>query len=317
MPVDPQVQVLLDQMAAAGAPPITSLMPEQARLMMAAMTAMGGPPEPVAIVEDLKAPGPAGDIPVRKYATSAEGNRPALVFYHGGGFVIGNIESHDPLCRSLANQSGCTVLSVDYRLAPEAKFPAAPEDCFAALRWAHQNAAALGIDSNRIAVGGDSAGGNLSAVVSQMARDAGGPPVAFQLLIYPATDMAAETESYERNGKGYFLEKDDSLWFLGHYLRDEADKANVLASPMRAKDLSGLPPALIITAEYDPLLDDGVAYADRLREAGVPVTYSCYDGMVHGFLSMAGVLDGGKRAIAESAAALRAALAAAQPAAAR
>jgi acetyl esterase/lipase len=307
MPLDPQAQAYLDQLAALNAPPLHTLTPELIRQATSMQRAMFGEPEPVANVENRAIPGPAGDIPIRIYTPSGNGPFPVLVFFHGGGWVICDLDTHDDICRSLTNQAACIVISVDYRLAPEHKFPAAPEDCYAATRWAAGNAAQLNGDPSRVAVGGDSAGGNLAAVISQMARNQGGPPLVFQLLIYPATDFTANTPSSEENAHGYFLEKQDMIWFMNHYLNAEEDKLNPLASPLKASDLSGLPPALIITAQYDPLRDEGELYGQRLKAAGVPVTMSRYNGMIHGFLSMAAVLDQGKQALAECASALRAA----------
>ena len=234
---------------------------------------------------------------------------PILVFFHGGGFVIGDLDSMDAPCRALANRAGCLVVSVDYRRAPEHKFPTATEDCYAAVRWVAENAASLNGDSARIAVGGDSAGGNLAAVVALMARDRGGPPLRYQLLIYPATNHDFTTASCQENAEGYFLTTADSRWFWSQYLRDENDAANPYASPLRAEDLSGLPPALIITAEYDPLRDEGEAYAERLRQAGVAAEAKRYDGMIHGFFQMGAVIDRGKQAIEDAAQALRTAFA--------
>jgi acetyl esterase len=305
MPLDPQIQAYLDQMAAMNMPPIHTLTPEQVRMGIAMQLAMESiEPEQVARVENRTIPGPAGEIPVRIYTPQGSGPFPALVFFHGGGWVICNLDTHDGICRSLANGASCVVVSVDYRLAPEHKFPAAPEDCYAATQWVAQNAAELNVDASHIAIGGDSAGGNLSAVVAQMARDRGGPHLVFQLLIYPATDFRMNTVSIEENATGYFLTKDDMIWFTNHYLNSEEDKTNPLASPLLASDLSGLPPALIITAQYDPLRDEGELYGQKLREAGVPVTISRYEGVIHGFVGSI-PSDKGKQAEAEASAALR------------
>jgi acetyl esterase len=311
MPLDPQAQALLDQFAAAGRPPIAELSPQEARETFRQMIALAGEPEPVARVEDRTVPGPAGPIPVRVYTPAGQPPLPALVYFHGGGWVIGDLDSHDPVCRALANGAGCVVVAVDYRLAPEHKYPAAAEDCYAATRFVAEQAAELGIDPARIAVGGDSAGGNLAAVVAQMARDRGGPPLVFQLLIYPVTDYSFDTVSYRDNAEGYLLTRDSMEWFWAHYLPDAAAGREPYASPLQAKDLRGLPPALVITAEYDPLRDEGEAYAERLRAAGVTATTRRYDGMIHGFFQLGGVLEQGKAAVAEAAAALRAELAAA------
>lgn len=305
MSLDPQIQEYIDQMAAMNMPEMHTMTPEQIREGIAMQLAMENiEPEPVARVENRTIPGPAGEIPVRIYTPQGDGPFPALVFFHGGGWVICNLDTHDSTCRSLANGAGCVVVSVDYRLAPEHKFPAAPEDCYAATQWVAKNAAELNADASRIAVGGDSAGGNLTAVVTQMARDQKGPRLVFQLLIYPATDFGMNTPSIEENGTGYFLTKDDMIWFMSHYLNSDEDKTNPLASPMLATNLSGLPPALIITAQYDPLRDEGELYGQKLREAGVPVTISRYEGVIHGFIGS--IPSGkGKLAEAEASAALR------------
>ena len=305
MPLDPQIQAYLDQMAAMNMPPIHTMTPEQVRMGIAMQLAMESiEQEQVARVENRTIPGPAGEIPVRIYTPQGNGPFPALVFFHGGGWVICNLDTHDGICRSLANGAGCVVVSVDYRLAPEHKFPAAPEDCYAATQWVAKNAAELNVEASNIAIGGDSAGGNLTAVVAQMARDRGGPHLVFQLLIYPATDFRMNTPSIEENATGYFLTKDDMIWFTNHYLNSEEDKTNPLASPLLARDLSGLPPALIITAQYDPLRDEGELYGQKLREAGVPVTVSRYAGVIHGFFGSI-PSDKGKQAEAEASAALR------------
>jgi acetyl esterase/lipase len=316
MPLDPQAQALLEQMAASNMPERDTLTPEEVRANMRAMVGVLGEGEPVARVEDRVIPGPAGPIPARIYTPTGTGPFPVLVYFHGGGWVIGDIETHDGTCRSLCNGAGCIVVSADYRLAPEHRFPAAPEDCYAATVWVARQATTFDGDASRLAVGGDSAGGNLAAVVSLMARDRGGPSLAFQVLIYPATDQRMQAPSIEENGEGYYLTTRDMVWFRGHYLANERDMADPLASPLLAPDLRGLPPALVITAEFDPLRDEGEAYGRKLAEAGVPATISRYDGMIHGFVRMAPVLDQGKVAIGESCRALQAAFArATQPAA--
>lgn len=310
MPVDPQVQVYLDQMASLNMPPMSSMTPEVIRQAIAAQTALYEPTEEVARVENRAIPGPAGEIPVRIYTPQGEGPFPALVFFHGGGWVICTLDTHDGQCRSLVNGAGCVVVSVDYRLAPEHKFPAAPEDCYAATKWVAEHAAEINGDASRLAIGGDSAGGNLTAVVAQMARDQGGPRLVFQLMIYPATNFTAQTISIQENGDGYGLTVEDMDWFSNHYLNNEEDRLNPLASPALAKDLSNLPPALIITAEYDPLRDEGEEYGRLLQAAGVPVTISRYDGVIHGFFGMAAILDKARAAIDEASQALRTAFAA-------
>ena len=311
MPLDPQARAYLDQMAAV-MPPLDTLTPDVIRgaiQVQVAQAAEQGPSKPVAQVNDRVIPGPAGEIPVRVYTPEGDGPFPLLVYVHGGSWVICTLDTHDGLCRRLANQAGCVVVSVDYRLAPEHPFPAAPEDCYAATQWVAAHATTLNGDATRVAVGGDSAGGNLAAVVALLARERGGPPLVFQLLIYPATDLRMGSPSIEENAEGYGLTKRDMLWFRGHYLRSAADATDPLASPLLAPDLRGVPPALIITAEYDPLWDEGERYGARLREAGVPVTISRYDGMIHGFTGMGAVMDQGTRSVAECAQALRAAYA--------
>jgi len=308
MALDPQAKLLLDQMASMGTPPLQAMAVPDARTMMESMSGLIGEGEAVAHVEDRRIPGPAGAIPVRLYRPEATGPLPLLVYFHGGGWVLGGLASHDVVCRSLANAAGCAVLAIDYRLAPEHTFPAAVDDCYAAASWAVANAKSLDADPARVAIGGDSAGGNLTAVVAQLARDRGGPALRFQLLVYPATDACTDTPSYRENATGYFLELEGMRWFYDHYLPAGVDRTDPRASPMRTADLRGLPPALVITAEFDPLRDEGEAYAARLREAGVPVTLTRYDGMIHGFFAMGTLLDRSKQAVAEAAAALRAAL---------
>ncbi len=312
--LDPQAQKVLDEMAAVGRPELHTLTPAEARVVALTFAVMGGEPEPIARVEDRKAPGPRGDIPLRIYTPKgpkgSKGNDafPLLVYFHGGGWVVCNLDTHDGICRALANAAGCMVASVDYRLAPEHKFPAALDDCYAATEWLAANAASIQADPARIAVGGDSAGGNLAAVVSLAARDRGGPKLVFQLLVYPVTDYYRPgTASYEEYASGYFLTRDSMIWFWNHYLRNESDADNPHACPLRAADLRGLPPALVITAEYDPLRDEGEKYAERLRAAGVLARATRYKGMIHPFFSMAGVLDQARMALAESAKALRSA----------
>src|SRR5579884_1092068 len=253
MPLDPQAQAFIDQMAALNTPPLNMLTPEVVRQWM--KIPMGEPvePESVAHVEDWSVAVPDGSVTVRIYTPEGTAPFPVLVFFHGGGWVIGDLDTHDGICRSLANGAGCIVASVDYRLAPEHKFPAAPEDCYAATVWVAKNASTFNGDPSRVALGGDSAGGNLTAVVAQVARDRGGPPLVFQLMIYPATNFKMDTPSIEENAEGYFLTKDDMIWFTNHYLNSEDEKEHPLASPLLVSDVSGLPPALIITAEYDPL----------------------------------------------------------------
>ncbi len=264
----------------------------------------------VASVEDRRIPGPHGDIPIRVYKPVKSASRlPVLVTFHGGGWCIGSVNSHDGTARRLALAAGCAVVSVDYRLAPEHKFPVPFDDCYAATKWVAEHGPDLGVDASRLAVGGDSSGGNLAAAVALKARDAGGPKLALQLLIYPALDRNLDTTSYKQNAQGYLLTREtmSANWAL--YLRNDADAKSPYACPVQASDLHGLPPALIITAEYDPLRDDGDMYARKLRAAGVPVTYSCYDGMIHAFFSYSDILDEAKQALAQAGSALKSLLA--------
>jgi len=308
MPLDPQARAMLDQIPLLSDEIVLALAPPMLRQAMAAMPGTAGPVEAVARVENRTLPGPAGEIPVRIYAPSEARGLPALVYFHGGGFVIGSLDTHDGTCRSLANAIGCAVVSVDYRLAPEHKFPAGPEDCYAATRWVAEKGAEIGVDAARIAIGGDSAGGNLAAVVALMARDRRGPALRHQLLIYPVANHAFDTASYDENQQGYLLSREMMRWFWNHYLVRPEEGANAYASPLRAASLAGLPPAHVITAEYDPLRDEGEALAARLQREGVPTTHVRYDGMIHGFFSMTQMLDVAKRAVAEAATAVRATL---------
>lgn len=300
MPLDPQARAFLDQISAMGGLPLSAMGVEGARQAMELLSTMRAAPAPVASAVDRRIPGPGGEIPVRIYTPNGTAPFPLLVYFHGGGWVLGSLETHDGICRELANGAGCVVVSVDYRLAPEHRYPAAAEDCYAATRWAAANAGELGADPKRLAVGGDSAGGNLAAVVPQMARDRGGPPIVFQLLIYPATDSACDAPSQRENADGYLLTYADMLWFWGHYLGDSTKGAEPYASPLRAARVNGLPPALVITAEFDPLRDEGEHYAKRLEEAGVPARLSRYHGMIHGFFGMGQMMDQGNAAVREA-----------------
>jgi len=308
MPLDPQMKAILDAMAASGQRAFHTMEPVAARKQMAQFVARGVP-EPVAKVEDRSVPGPGGAIPIRIYTPTSASPRGVLVYFHGGGWVLGDIQMTDQPCRMLANASGCVVVSVEYRLAPEHKFPAAPEDCYAATQWVSTNAAALGVEPTRIAVGGTSAGGTLATVVALMARDRGRPALAFQLLIYPATTSELTSKSQQEFADdGYILSRADMEWFWGHYLANTDDRTNPYACPVYAKTLRGLPPALVMTAEFDPLRDEGEAFAARLREEGVVTTLKRYDGVTHGFFGMPSLLDKSKAAIADAATTLRTAL---------
>ena len=310
MPLDPQAQRVIDAMAALNLKPVEESTPAEARESIRARTAALGPFPDVAAVVDHRVPVAGGEITVRAYSPGGPGPHPALVYYHGGGWVIGDLYTHDGLCRSITNAARCAVLSVDYRLAPESKYPVAVEDSYAALLWIVANAERLGIDRRRMAVGGDSAGGNLATVMALMARDRTGPRLALQVLIYPVTDHDLDTRSYRENATGYILTREGMRWFWNHYLASEAQGREPYASPLRAASLAGLPPALVITAEYDPLCDEGEAYAARLRDAGVPVTLTRYPGMFHGFVRLTNVLDKARTALDEIASSVQKAFAA-------
>jgi acetyl esterase len=306
VPLDPQAAAILAELAAVKLPDLSTLPPEILRKAFRELAGRDAEAVELASVEDRMIPGPAGPIPVRIYAPEpGAGPLPLLVYFHGGGFVLCDLDTHDPTCRALAKRAGCVVVSVDYRLAPEARFPAAPEDCFAAARWAAANAASLGADPRRVAVAGDSAGGNLAAVVSILARERGGPALVHQLLVYPVTDWSFDTASYRENAEGYLLTRDMMSWFRGHYFAKPGDATDPLAAPLRAPDLRGLPPATVLSAEFDPLRDEGEAYAARLREAGVPTTLTRYDGMFHGFFGMTARIDRAREAVDDATRALR------------
>jgi len=301
MALDPQVTAVLELVAKANRPAYNTLSPKDARqLFIDTRPASTPTPPQIGSVKDVTAQGLHGAIPLRVYrpAGVADGTRvPAYLFFHGGGWVIGDVNTHDVLCRQLTAASGASVISVDYRLAPEHKFPAAADDSWAATTWVVAHAAELGLDASRLAVGGDSAGGNLAAVVALMARDAGGPAIKLQTLIYPVTDVMRETRSYGDFADGYLLTRDSMRWFIAHYLPSGDQARDWRASPLRAPSLAGLPPALIITAGFDPLRDEGEMFAGRLRDAGNMVDYVCYGGMIHGFIGMGKLLDTAQRAI--------------------
>ncbi len=308
MPLDDDVRTILDLFAAAGPTPVDELEPVSFRETYRGTALAGSHPEVLPAMEDRVIAGPGGDLAVRIYRPEAEGPLPLVVFAHGGGWVIGDLDTHDGLCQHLAVGTPAVVVAVHYRRAPEERFPAAADDVVAAAIWAHGHAAELGADPERMALAGDSAGGNLAAVAARRLRDAGGPAVAFQLLLYPVCDCTMSQPSYEENASGYLLDAEVMAWFIDAYLGD-GDRTHPDASPLLAEDLAGLPPALVITAEFDPLRDEGEAYARRLAEAGVATTCTRYDGTIHGFVSLAGALESGRRATADAVAALRAALA--------
>jgi len=304
MPIDPQARAVLDLLDRMPEIDLATVSPPTLRARFDSMK-IAAPVEEVAEVEDIHAPGPGGDLRMRVYRARSERPSPALVYFHGGGFVIGSLDSHDGTCRDLARAADCTVVSVDYRLAPESPFPAAPEDCYSATCWIAEQAADLGVDPRGIAVGGDSAGGNLAAVTALLCRDREGPELCHQLLIYPVTCHGTETASYRENGEGYMLTAAMMQWFWGHYLDEPGRGSDPLASPLLADSLTGLPPATLITAEFDPLRDEGEAYGKRLADAGVPTRLTRYDGMFHGFFSMPAAIDRARVAIADVGQALR------------
>jgi len=306
----PQVQVLLDMLDERNTPPTYGTTPEVAREQYLALTEMMDPDE-VGDTENFAIEGPAGAIPVRAYVPEGEGPFPVLVYYHGGGWVIGDLDTHENVCTALCARSETVVLSVDYRLAPENPFPAAVEDAYATAEWAAEFAGDISGDPGRVAVGGDSAGGNLTAAVTLMAKDQDGPDLSHQLLIYPAVASPAvhEFDSHEENAEGYFLERDSMDWFYERYVESEAHARNEYLAPLLTRDLSDLPPATVVTAGFDPLHDEGAEYAERLEAAGVDVEHRNFEGMIHGFAQMMEMVDGGEEAIDFLAAELAASLA--------
>jgi acetyl esterase len=308
MALDPDAEQVLEMVRAAGKPAYETLSPAEARaLFLAARDVLALDPPPVAAVRDVIG---RGGVPLRLYrgaGTDATALLPVLVYFHGGGWVIGNIDSHDSVCRHLANGARCAVVSVDYRLAPEHKFPAAVDDCFAVTSWVAAEGPALAVDRERLAVGGDSAGGNLAAAVSLLARARGAPRLSYQLLLYPALDAGMSHPSISRFAEGFLLTRATMRWFYDCYLGTPADVDDWRASPLRAADLIGVAPALVLTAGFDPLCDEGVAYARRLQEAGVPINHRHFPGQIHGFLSAGKIIRAAVPALDEIAAALRAA----------
>ena len=303
MPLDPAARAYLDATAALGAPPITELEPDDARRAAEATAAdLFGDTDPVGAVLDQTIPGP---VRMRVYQPSGDAqDLPVLVYFHGGGWVVGSLETHDGVCRALCARTPCVVVAVDYRLAPEHRFPAAVDDAWTATAWVAEHAGAIGGDPASIAVGGDSAGGNIAAAVTFRAREHG-LALAFQLLVYPVTDFDLDTPSYLENATGYGLTRDAMAWYWRHYLGPDGDGRDPEASPLRQPDLSGLPPALVMTVEYDPLRDEGEAYAGRLEAAGVPVELSRYDGLIHLCFRTPGVTPRSNEMLDEAAAALR------------
>jgi len=329
--LDPQARALLERAAQANYPPVHTVSATEARRMYQAMCRALQPPAPeVASVENLSFPGPGGQVGLRLYRPMASGGAgsaqgvqgvergplPVVVYFHGGGFTIGDLDTHDVPCRTLANFARCAVLAVDYRLGPEHRFPAAFEDAVAAVRWTAAHAADLALDAARIAVAGDSAGGNLAAGAALALRGEG-PRIALQVLLYPGLDMRGSAPSHAEFAQGYLLEREDILWFTGNYLNSESDALDWRASPLLAQDHGGLPPAYVFTAGFDPLRDEGAAYAERLSASGVPVTYECFEGMIHGFITMGAALAAANHALYRVAQGLRLAFGAPDPRAPR
>ncbi len=307
----PDIQAVLTELDKQGIPEMNTLSVDGARSLLEELFASTDDPEPVGAVRNFSIDGPGGGVPIRIYTPEGSGPFPVLVYFHGGGWILGSLDTHDPTCRALTNASDCAVVSVDYRRPPEHPFPAPVKDCYAATRWVSENPGVVHGDPDRIAVGGDSAGGNLAAAVAQIARDSDGPSLAHQTLLYPATNHAFDTASYSENAEGYFLTKADMEWFWDHYLPYDLNGQNPYASPLRARDLTGLPTASVVTCGFDPLRDEGLAYARRLNEAGVNVTSRTYEDMIHGFMSMLVEpdLDHARDAIAEIGADLQTAFA--------
>jgi acetyl esterase len=297
MSLHPQIATLLERVARSPLPQYHTVSAQVARRIYHDTRSVLAPKAPE--VADVRLLVFSNSVAVRAYRPIPDETLPALVFFHGGGWTIGDLDTHDVLCRQLAVGARCAVFSVDYRLAPEHPFPAAVEDCFSATQYIFSNSEKLKIDRTRIAVGGDSAGGNLAAVVTLMARDAGGPKLAYQLLIYPATDQRCEFPSHERNGVGYLLTKEGLHFFRSGYLPNAKDRTDWRASPLLAASHANLPPAFVLTAGYDPLVDEGEAYAERLATAGVEVAYKKYSDMVHGFVLFGGVVEAANAAVAE------------------
>jgi acetyl esterase len=307
MPLHPEFEGMIAELAKAGGSPVSELSVDDARAFIKALQPLADD-LPVAHVDNLTIPGPAGEIPIRVYTPQGAGPFPVFMNFHGGGWVIGDLDTADSQCRMMCRGVGCLVVSVDYRLAPEAVFPAAADDCYAATCWVAGNAAQIDGDPERIAVGGDSAGGNLATVVALMARDQLGPGLRFQLLVCPVTDADFGTVSYADNAEGYLLTRETMRWFWDHYC-PEAVRSNPHASPLQADDLSNLPPALVLTAEYDPLRDEGEAYAARLESAGVEVECVRYDGLIHSFFPLANVYSSAQPGMQKACDALRSAFA--------
>jgi acetyl esterase len=304
--MDPKAQIVGEFVKSIRVPGYFPPLPELRQQLRTMVTLMDEPAPAVPRVEDIRIPGPAGPIPARVYASQAGAAvRPTVAYFHGGGWVQGDLETHHGLCARLARHADAVVVAIDYRLAPEHKFPAAVEDCFAAYRWLRSHGGDIGADTTRVAVAGDSAGGNLSAVVSQLAASAGVPVPTCQVLIYPAVDFSLETESHRELADGHVIPRDRIAWYSEQYLSGEADKADLRASPLRAPKVAGQPPTLIVTAGFDPLCDEGRAYAEKLRDAGVDVVYREYPGQIHAFVSLTKAIPQGLTCTLEVAEYLR------------
>ena len=304
--MDPKAQIVGEFVKSIRVPGFFPPLPELRQQLRVMVSLMDEPAPALPRIEDIRIPGPAGEIPARVYsASAAKTPQPTVAYFHGGGWVQGDLETHHGLCARLAKHAGVLVVAVDYRLAPEHKFPAAVEDCLAAYRWLRTKGRDVGADLSRVAVAGDSAGGNLSAVVSQLAASAGVPAPTCQVLIYPAVDFSLETSSHRELADGHVIPRDRILWYMEQYLKSDADKSDRRASPLRAPSLEGQPPAMIVTAGFDPLRDEGRAYGDRLREAGVDVVYREYPGQIHAFVSLTKAIPQGMACTLEIAQYLR------------
>jgi len=300
--MDPKAQIVGEFVKSVRVPGFYPPLPELRQQLRTMVMLMDEPAPALARVEDISIPGPAGEIPARVYADSVGGDPlPTAAYFHGGGWVQGDLETHHGLCARLAKHAGVLVVAIDYRLAPEHKFPAAVDDCLAAYRWLRAHGRDIDADTARVAVAGDSAGGNLSAVVSQLAASGGTPVPTCQVLIYPAVDFSLETDSHRELAEGHVIPRDRILWYSEQYLRSEADKTDLRAAPLRAQSLAGQPPALIVTAGFDPLRDEGKAYGDRLRKEGVDVVYREYPGEIHAFVSLTKAIPQGMAATLEIA----------------
>ena len=308
MALDSQIQEIINQTKAANNPPLSSQTLKEIREAPHRLKLLAIESESVAEITNLSIPGEGGAISIRLYHPSRKQPLPMLIYFHPGGYVKGDIESHDPLYRAMANSAEVIVIAVDYRLAPEHPYPAALEDGYSALKWAEEHGRDYGGDPKRIAVGGESSGGNLAAALAILARDRGGPHICYQALIYPPLDYTNSLPSHKEFREGYLLDEDSILWYASQYVPEGVEKASPLISPLFVENVEGLPPTLLLTCGYDPLRDEGEAYADKLKKDGIPTKYHCYKGMAHGFFQLSGVVDEGRRAITSVGNALKAAI---------